>query len=150
MRRDRAPSQAPPRSRPRANSISLRSGARCAQETRGSSIPTILAAVADLRRRQHADAALSSETRVLIENRETVYQPPREATRAVERDRTLLDPEAVQSQVQISQSRDLARKVVQRLKLDELQGIRFRSSAAYQIMTAARCRSSGLRAIRRA
>jgi len=59
-----------------------------------------------------------SEARVLIENRETSYSRP-EIDRAVERDRTLLDAEAVQSQVQIFQSRDLARKVAREIKLSE-------------------------------
>jgi polysaccharide biosynthesis transport protein len=75
-----------------------------------------------------------SEARVLIENRETSYSRP-EIDRAVERDRTLLDPEALQSQVQIFQSRDLARKVARDLKLAEYK--EFNSeSAAYQVMTA--------------
>ncbi|MGE0604397.1 MAG: Wzz/FepE/Etk N-terminal domain-containing protein, partial [Xanthobacteraceae bacterium] len=49
-----------------------------------------------------------SEARVLIENRETPYNQA-QGERNMERDRTLLDAEAVQSQVQLALSRDLAR-----------------------------------------
>jgi uncharacterized protein involved in exopolysaccharide biosynthesis/Mrp family chromosome partitioning ATPase len=59
-----------------------------------------------------------SETRVLIESRETAYNRP-DGERLADRDRTPIDAEAVQSQVQLVQSRDLARKVVRELKLTE-------------------------------
>lgn len=59
-----------------------------------------------------------SEARVLIENRETAYSQPQN-DRTQERDRTLLDAEAVQSQVQLALSRDLARKIVNDLKFSE-------------------------------
>lgn len=59
-----------------------------------------------------------SEARVLIENRETAYNQP-QGDRTPERDRTLIDPEAVQSQVQLALSRDLARAVTQKLKFAE-------------------------------
>jgi uncharacterized protein involved in exopolysaccharide biosynthesis len=61
-----------------------------------------------------------SEARVLIENQETAYNRP-EADKGGERNAALVDAEAVQSQVQLVQSRDLARKVVYALKLNELK-----------------------------
>jgi succinoglycan biosynthesis transport protein ExoP len=59
-----------------------------------------------------------SETRILIESRETAYSRP-DGERLIDRDRTPFDEQAVQSQVQLVQSRDLARKVVRDLKLAE-------------------------------
>jgi succinoglycan biosynthesis transport protein ExoP len=59
-----------------------------------------------------------SEARVIIENRETPYNQA-QGERNAERDRTLLDAEAVQSQVQLALSRDLARTIVRELKFAE-------------------------------
>ncbi len=59
-----------------------------------------------------------SEARVLIENRETPYNKA-QGEREPERDRTLVDAEAVQSQVQLALSRDLARTIVRDLKFAE-------------------------------
>jgi succinoglycan biosynthesis transport protein ExoP len=59
-----------------------------------------------------------SEARVLIENRETSYSKP-QGEREGERDRTLVDAEAVQSQVQLALSRDLARTIIRDLKFAE-------------------------------
>ncbi len=59
-----------------------------------------------------------SEARVLIENRETPYNQA-QGERNAERDRTLLDAEAVQSQVQLALSRDLALAIVRDLKFAE-------------------------------
>lgn len=59
-----------------------------------------------------------SEARVLIENRETPYNQA-QGDRTPERDRTLLDAEAVQSQVQLALSRDLARTIIRDLKFAE-------------------------------
>jgi succinoglycan biosynthesis transport protein ExoP len=56
-----------------------------------------------------------SEARVLIENRETPYNQA-QGERNQERDRTLLDAEAVQSQVQLALSRDLARSIIREMK----------------------------------
>src|SRR5260221_2371807 len=96
-------------------------------------IPTIFAALLAFAAVNVITPRYRSEARVLIENRETSYSRP-ENDRNADRDRTLLDAEAVQSQVQIFQSRDLARKVARDLKLAEYK--EFNSeSAAYQIMT---------------
>lgn len=59
-----------------------------------------------------------SEARVLIENRETPYNQA-QGDRTPERDRTLLDAEAVQSQVQLALSRDLARTIIRDMKFAE-------------------------------
>src|SRR6185436_6353938 len=58
-----------------------------------------------------------SEARVLIETRENVFLRP-EAEKTGERERAV-DQEAVTSQVQLALSRDLARTVIDRLKLGE-------------------------------
>jgi polysaccharide biosynthesis transport protein len=58
-----------------------------------------------------------SEARVLIETRENVFLRP-EAEKAGERERAV-DQEAVTSQVQLALSRDLARTVIDRVKLGE-------------------------------
>jgi succinoglycan biosynthesis transport protein ExoP len=59
-----------------------------------------------------------SEARVLIDTRENVFLRP-EAEKTAERERVVVDPEAVQSQVQLVLSRDLARQVIKQLKLNE-------------------------------
>jgi uncharacterized protein involved in exopolysaccharide biosynthesis/Mrp family chromosome partitioning ATPase len=58
-----------------------------------------------------------SEARVLIEGRDNVYLRP-EAEKNAER--SIVDPEAVSSQVQVILSRDLALRVVRQLKLTEI------------------------------
>jgi exopolysaccharide transport family protein len=58
-----------------------------------------------------------SEARVLIETRENIFLRP-EAEKTSERAATV-DQEAVTSQVQLILSRDLARQVIQKLKLNE-------------------------------
>lgn len=57
-----------------------------------------------------------AETRVLVEQRENVFLRP-DADTSVERN--AVDPEAVTSQVQLIQSRDLALDVIRQLKLGE-------------------------------
>jgi succinoglycan biosynthesis transport protein ExoP len=135
MRRDRAskPSAAPIETV--EGELDLRAlGNALWRKRRWIVIPTILAALLAFVAVNTLTPRYLSEARVLIESRETSYSRP-EIDRAVERDRTLLDPEALQSQVQIFQSRDLARKVARDLKLAEYK--EFNSeSAAYQIMTA--------------
>jgi succinoglycan biosynthesis transport protein ExoP len=135
MRRDRAskPSAAPIEAV--EGELDLRAlGTALWRKRRWILIPTILAALIAFVAVNMLTPRYLSEARVLIENRETSYSRP-EIDRAVERDRTLLDPEALQSQVQIFQSRDLARKVARDLKLAEYK--EFNSeNAAHQIMTA--------------
>ena len=59
-----------------------------------------------------------SEARILIESRENVFLRT-EAEKLGDRDRAVIDQEAVTSQVQLVLSRDLARKVIKDLKLTE-------------------------------
>lgn len=59
-----------------------------------------------------------SEARVLIEGRESVFMRP-EADKTGDRDRATVDQEAVQSQVQLVLSRDLALQAIKQLKLHE-------------------------------
>jgi len=59
-----------------------------------------------------------SETRVLFEGRESIFLRP-EAERGADRDRSA-DQEAMNSQVQLVLSREVARKVIDQLKLNEL------------------------------
>lgn len=94
-------------------------------------IPTIVTAFAAFIIVNLLTPLYRSESRVLIENRETAYNRP-EADRGTALDRTLIDPEAVQSQVQIIQSRDLARKVVYALKLNENK--EFNSESSFKII----------------
>src|SRR5581483_9126691 len=58
-----------------------------------------------------------SEGRILIEGRENAFLRP-EAEKS-QQDRTIVDPEAVTSQVQILTSRDLAQQVIRKLKLGD-------------------------------
>ena len=58
-----------------------------------------------------------SEARLLVEGRENIFLRP-EADKAL-MDRTTVDPETVTSQVQLVLSRDLAREVIEQLKLAE-------------------------------
>lgn len=60
-----------------------------------------------------------SETRVLIENRENVYNRPEADRTSAAGERVLLDQEAMASQVQLALSRDLARRIVDNMKLAE-------------------------------
>ncbi|MEX0590966.1 MAG: exopolysaccharide transport family protein [Xanthobacteraceae bacterium] len=82
-------------------------------------IPTILAALAAGAFVNFVTPMYRSEALVLIDDRETAYNRPQGGDRQAERERPLLDAEAVQSQVQLALSRDLARAVVRDLKLGE-------------------------------
>ena len=82
-------------------------------------IPTALAAGAAAIFVTLTTPIFRSEALVLIENRETAYNRPELGDRQGERERPLVDAEAVQSQVQLAYSRDLAREVVRDLKLAE-------------------------------
>ena len=82
-------------------------------------IPTAIAAIAAAVFVTFATPIFRSEALVLIENRETAYNRPELGDRQGERERPLVDVEAVQSQVQLAYSRDLAREVVRELKLGE-------------------------------
>ncbi len=90
-------------------------------------LPTLLAALIAFLAVSLITPRYRSEARVLIENQETAYNRP-ESDRGAERNPALVDPEAVQSQVQMIQSRDLVRKVVYGLKLNEVREFNSESS----------------------
>lgn len=94
-------------------------------------LPTIAASLIAFLAVSMVTPRYRSEARVLIENQETAYNRP-ESDRGAERNPALVDPEAVQSQVQLVQSRDLARKVVYGLKLNELR--EFNSESGVRII----------------
>ncbi|HEX2215789.1 MAG TPA: exopolysaccharide transport family protein [Xanthobacteraceae bacterium] len=82
-------------------------------------IPTLLAAVLSFTAVNMMAPRYKSEARIIIEGRENVFLRP-EAERSGERDRAVIDQEAVNSQVQLALSREVARQVIKQLKLSEL------------------------------
>ncbi|MFK8251437.1 GumC family protein [Ancylobacter terrae] len=82
-------------------------------------LPTLLVAVIAAVVVSMLSPLFSSEARLLIENRETVYNRPQASGSADGGDRSVVEPEAIASQVQVILSRDLARQVVRDLKLTE-------------------------------
>src|SRR5215208_2084895 len=90
-------------------------------------VPTVLALVASLAAVNMITPRYKSEARILIDGRESVFLRP---SGERNEDRNPLDAEAVTSQVQLLQSRDLAREIIKKNKLAErpefdpvLQGI---------------------------
>jgi uncharacterized protein involved in exopolysaccharide biosynthesis/Mrp family chromosome partitioning ATPase len=80
-------------------------------------IPTVLAAVLSIAAVNMITPRYRSEVRILIDGRENVFLRPNGERND---DRNALDAEAVTSQVQLLQSRDLARDVIKKNKLAEL------------------------------
>jgi succinoglycan biosynthesis transport protein ExoP len=80
-------------------------------------IPTVLAAVLSITAVNMITPRHKSEVRILIDGRENVFLRPNGERND---DRNALDPEAVTSQVQLLQSRDLAREVIRKNRLAEL------------------------------
>src|ERR1700743_1289459 len=80
-------------------------------------VPTVVAAVLSIATVNLITPRYKSEARILIDGRENVFLRPN-AERS--EDRSALDPEAVTSQVQLLQSRDLARDVIKKNRLAEL------------------------------
>jgi uncharacterized protein involved in exopolysaccharide biosynthesis/Mrp family chromosome partitioning ATPase len=80
--------------------------------------PTLLVAALTFAAVNLVTPRYKSEARLLIEGRENVFLRP-EAEKLAERERAVIDQEAVTSQVQLVLSRDLARKVIKDLKLGE-------------------------------
>ena len=62
----------------------------------------------------------TSEAHILIDNGENTYTRPASGETNNQRNRILVDPEAIASQVQVLLSRDLALRVIRELKLDAL------------------------------
>ncbi len=79
-------------------------------------VPALLVAAMSLVAVNVVTPKYRSESRILIEGRENAFLRP-EAEKAM--DRTLIDQEAVASQVQILMSRDLAAQVIRELKLGD-------------------------------
>src|SRR5215475_1602761 len=77
-------------------------------------VPTVLALVLSLAAVNMVSPRFKSEARILIDGRESVFLRP-SGERSEERNP--LDPEAVTSQVQLVQSRDLAREIIRKNKL---------------------------------
>ena len=80
-------------------------------------VPTVLALVASLVAVNMITPRYKSEARILVDGRENVFLRPN-GERGEERG--ALDAEAVTSQVQLVQSRDLAREIIRKNKLAEL------------------------------
>jgi succinoglycan biosynthesis transport protein ExoP len=79
-------------------------------------VPTLLALVASLAAVNMITPRYKSEARILIDGRESVFLRP---SGERNEDRNPLDAEAVTSQVQLLQSRDLAREIIKKNKLAE-------------------------------
>jgi polysaccharide biosynthesis transport protein len=79
-------------------------------------VPTVLALVASLVAVNMVTPRFKSEARILVDGRENVFLRP---TGERNEERSALDAEAVTSQVQLVQSRDLAREIIKKNKLAE-------------------------------
>jgi tyrosine-protein kinase Etk/Wzc len=79
-------------------------------------VPTVLALVASLAAVNMIAPRFKSEARILVDGRENVFLRP---TGERNEERSALDAEAVTSQVQLVQSRDLAREIIKKNKLAE-------------------------------
>jgi succinoglycan biosynthesis transport protein ExoP len=79
-------------------------------------VPTVLALVASLAAVNMVTPRFKSEARILVDGRENVFLRP---TGERNEERSALDAEAVTSQVQLVQSRDLAREIIRKNKLAE-------------------------------
>ncbi len=79
-------------------------------------LPTLLVAMATLSIVNQITPRFKSEAKIVVEGRENVFLRP-EAEKSI--DRAAADQEAIATQVQILQSRDIARQVIRELKLGE-------------------------------
>ena len=79
-------------------------------------VPTVLALVASLTAVNMVTPRYKSEARILVDGRENVFLRPNGERNE---ERSALDAEAVTSQVQLVQSRDLAREIIKKNKLAE-------------------------------
>ncbi len=79
-------------------------------------IPTVIVAAATLMVVDTITPKYRSEAKIVVEGRENVFLRP-EAEKSI--DRAAADQEAIATQVQILQSRDIARQVIRELKLGE-------------------------------
>jgi polysaccharide biosynthesis transport protein len=79
-------------------------------------VPTVLVLVASLAAVNMITPRFKSEARILVDGRENVFLRP---TGERNEERSAFDAEAVTSQVQLVQSRDLAREIIKKNKLAE-------------------------------
>jgi uncharacterized protein involved in exopolysaccharide biosynthesis len=79
-------------------------------------VPTVLALAASLTAVNMVTPRFKSEARILVDGRENVFLRP---TGERNEERSAFDAEAVTSQVQLVQSRDLAREIIKKNKLAE-------------------------------
>ena len=97
--------------------IDLRAlGEALSRQRRWIIVPTVAALVLSLIVVNLITSRYKSEARILIDGRENVFLRP---TGERDEQRTALDPEAVTSQVQLMQSRELAREIIKKNKLAE-------------------------------
>jgi succinoglycan biosynthesis transport protein ExoP len=97
--------------------IDLRAmGEALSRQRRWIIVPTVAALVLSLIVVNLISSRYKSEARILIDGRENVFLRP---TGERDEQRTALDPEAVTSQVQLVQSRELAREIIKKNKLAE-------------------------------
>jgi len=123
-----APSVSTPLTASEAGDLDLRALGHALMRKRGwIIIPTLLALVLSLVAVNMVTPRFKSEARILIDGRESVFLRPNGERNE---ERNPLDAEAVTSQVQLLQSRDLAREIIRKNKLAErpefdpvLQGI---------------------------
>ena len=105
-------------SAPLSGDLDLRALGHALMRKRGWIIvPTVLALVGSLTAVNMITPRYKSEVRILVDGRENVFLRPN-GERGEER--SALDAEAVTSQVQLVQSRDLAREIIKKNKLAEL------------------------------
>src|SRR5215213_4096413 len=115
-----APRPAPALDRPApvaSGDLDLRALGQALKRKRGWIIvPTVLALVLSLTAVNLVTPRYKSEARILVDGRENVFLRP---SGERNEERTSLDAEAVTSQVQLVQSRDLAREIIKKNKLAE-------------------------------
>ncbi len=112
-----APSVSAPLTASEAGDLDLRALGQALMRKRGwIIIPTLLALVLSLVAVNMVTPRFKSEARILIDGRESVFLRPNGERNE---ERNPLDAEAVTSQVQLLQSRDLAREIIRKNKLAE-------------------------------
>src|SRR5471032_478150 len=112
-----APATYKPAAAPESGDLDLRALGQALVRKRGWIIvPTVLAAVLSITAVNLVTPRYKSEARILIDGRENVFLRP---SGERNEERNALDPEAVTSQVQLLQSRDLAREIIKKNKLAE-------------------------------
>src|SRR5215203_3283573 len=112
-----APSAANPVAASESGDLDLQAlGQALMRKRRWIIIPTLLVLVASLAAVNMITPRYKSEARILIDGRESVFLRP---SGERNEDRNPLDAEAVTSQVQLLQSRDLAREIIKKNKLAE-------------------------------